>query len=76
MTIVVYGPGCARCYETERVVRHAVEDLHCEADICKVADYATMASAGVLATPAVSVDGVVRLSGRIPKVEEVKSWLR
>jgi hypothetical protein len=49
MKIVVYGPGCARCHETERVV---------------------------LATPAVSIDGVLKLSGRIPKAEEVQVWLR
>jgi len=34
-----------------------------------------MAAAGVLATPAVSVDGVLKLSGRIPKAEEVHGWL-
>jgi hypothetical protein len=34
-----------------------------------------MAAAGVLATPAVSVDGVMKMSGRIPKAEEVRGWL-
>jgi hypothetical protein len=34
-----------------------------------------MAAAGVLATPAVAIDGVIKLSGRIPKREEVKAWL-
>ena len=75
MKIVVYGPGCARCHETERVVRHVVEQLDVSADVEKVSDYQAMAAAGVVATPAVSIDGVMKLSGRIPKAEEVKGWL-
>jgi hypothetical protein len=58
MKIVMYGPGCARYHETERVVRHVVEQLGITADVEKV-----------------SVDGVMKLSGRIPKAEEVHGWL-
>jgi small redox-active disulfide protein 2 len=75
MKIVVYGPGCARCHETERVVRHAVEALGISADVRKVTDFRAMAEAGVVATPAVSVDGVLKISGRIPKSDEVRAWL-
>ena len=75
MRIVVYGPGCARCHETERVVRHVVAQLNVSADVEKVSDYQTMAAAGVIATPAVSVDGVLKVTGRIPKTEEVKGWI-
>jgi small redox-active disulfide protein 2 len=75
MVITVYGPGCARCYETERVVRNVLAELQSDADLQKVSDYKAMAAAGVMATPAVAIDGVVKLSGRIPKREEVKAWL-
>jgi small redox-active disulfide protein 2 len=75
MKIVVYGPGCARCHETERVVRHAVEQLGVAAEVEKVGDFRAMAAAGVMATPAVSIDGVLKVSGRIPKAEEVREWL-
>lgn len=75
MKIVVYGPGCARCHETERVVRHVAAELGLDADIQKVSDYQAMAAAGVLATPAVSIDGVMKVTGRIPKSEEIKAWL-
>jgi small redox-active disulfide protein 2 len=75
MRIVVYGPGCARCHETERVVRHAIAQMNLSADVEKVTDYKTMAEAGVVATPAVSIDGVLKVTGRIPKSEEVKQWL-
>jgi small redox-active disulfide protein 2 len=75
MKIVVYGPGCARCHETERVVRHVVAQMNVSADVEKVSDYQAMAEAGVVSTPAVSIDGVLKITGRIPKADEVKGWL-
>ncbi len=56
-------------------MRHVVEQLGLAADVEKVSDYQAMAEAGVVATPAVSIDGVMKLSGRIPKAEEVKGWI-
>jgi len=51
-------------------------ELQNDADLQTVTDYKAMAAAGVMATPAVGIDGVIKLSGRIPKVDEVKAWLR
>ena len=76
MVITVFGPGCARCHETERVVRNVLAELQHDAGLQKVSDYPAMAAAGVLATPAVSIDGVIKMSGRVPKPDEVKAWLR
>ena len=76
MTIIVYGPGCARCHETERVVRNVLTELQCEADLQTIGDYPAMVAAGVMATPAVSVNGVIKVSGRVPKADEIKTWLR
>ena len=75
LNITVYGPGCSRCIETEKVVRHAVEQMGVAADVQKVSDPIGMAKAGVLLTPAVTVNGLVRVSGRIPKEDEVRGWL-
>jgi small redox-active disulfide protein 2 len=74
-TVTVYGPGCRRCIETERLVTTALQDLGTEADVRKVTDYAAIAQAGVLATPALAVDGVLKVSGRIPSLDEVKGWI-
>ena len=76
MLITVFGPGCARCHETERIVRNVLAELQHDADLQKVSDYQAMAAAGVRAIPAVSIDGVIKLSGRIPKADEVKAWLQ
>ena len=73
--VKVYGPGCQRCHTTEERVRKAVAEVGADATIEKVADFARMAAAGVLATPAVAIDGVVRSSGRVPSEDEIRTWL-
>jgi small redox-active disulfide protein 2 len=76
MVITVYGPGCSRCHDTERVIRNVLAELQNDADLQHVTDYQAMAAAGVMATPAVSIDGAIKLSGRIPRPDEVKAWLQ
>jgi small redox-active disulfide protein 2 len=71
----VFGPGCQKCHLTEERVKKVVADGGLEASIEKVSDYAAMAAAGILSTPAVSVDGVVKLAGRVPTEDEIRSWL-
>ena len=73
--IEVLGPGCARCYETDRVVRHVVDDAKLDCVVRKSESIDRMLELGVLKTPAVAFDGKVVLSGHIPKSEEVKQLL-
>ncbi len=73
--VKVYGPGCARCKQTEQIVRIAMEQAGVEVTLQNIHDYQQMAADGVMSTPAVAVDGVVKIAGRIPTIEEVKSWL-
>ncbi len=75
LNIKVYGPGCAKCKETEKRVRHVVEQSRVEATVTHATDFAEMAKAGVMMTPAVAVNGVVKLAGRIPSEDEIRSWL-
>jgi len=44
--------------------------------VIKVQDIKTITNYGVLITPALVVDGVVKISGKIPKVEEIKEWIK
>jgi len=74
-TITVYGPGCAKCKQTEELVRRVVAETGVEADVVKVSDIREMVTAGIMSTPAVAVDGVVKVSGRVPKADEVKGWI-
>ncbi len=75
MEIKVFGPGCPTCTAAEKLVREVAAEKGVAADISKVSDLKEMMAAGVLSTPAVSVDGVVKLTGRIPTKEEVASWI-
>ena len=74
-TITVYGPGCMKCQKAEEIVKQVVEAVGIQATIVKVSDINQMVAAGIMSTPAVAVDGVVKLSGRIPTAAEVQGWL-
>jgi len=73
MKITVYGPGCAKCVHAEEVVCEAVAEAGVEAEVEKVTDLAAMAKAGVLATPAVAVDGKLVVKGKVPEKAELVS---
>jgi small redox-active disulfide protein 2 len=75
MKIEIFGPGCARCKQTERNVREALSASGIEAEIIKVEDVRQYAARGVVFTPAVAIDGELKCTGRIPKSEEVQEWL-
>ncbi|HEY3376325.1 MAG TPA: thioredoxin family protein [Armatimonadota bacterium] len=75
MKITVYGPGCAKCKQTENLVRRVVAEVGVETEVVKVSDIKEMITAGIMSTPAVAVDGVVKIAGRVPKAEEVKQWI-
>jgi small redox-active disulfide protein 2 len=73
--IKVLGPGCSNCKTLERVTREALAELGVEAVVEKVEDYPTIVGYGVMSTPALVVDEQVVLSGRVPKIAEVRELL-
>ena len=75
MVIKVLGPGCAKCHETEKVVREVVAETGSNASVEKVSDFQEIAKLGVFSTPAVVVDGVVKCVGKVPSKNDVKSWI-
>ena len=75
MEIKILGPGCARCQQTEKIVREAVAETGVEAQIEKITDTMKIADYGVFGTPAVVIDGEVKSVGKIPSKEAVKGWL-
>lgn len=76
MEIKVLGPGCAKCRQTEKVVKEAIAEAGVDADVEKVTDLMKIAGYGVFATPAVVVDGEVKSVGRIPTKQDVEAWLK
>lgn len=75
MKIAILGTGCPKCKETAEAVRRAVEQVGIDATIYKVEDIREIMKFKVMTTPAVAVDGQVRISGKVPTVDEVKALL-
>jgi small redox-active disulfide protein 2 len=75
LTIKVLGPGCSNCKALESVARKAVASLGMEAEIIKVEDYAQIMNYPILSTPALVINEKVVVSGRVPGVDQVTSWL-
>jgi small redox-active disulfide protein 2 len=75
ITVEIFGPGCPKCQATEAVVRQALQTLGLAATVIHVRDPKDMATAGVLFTPAVRIEGEVKCTGRVPQVAEVTTWL-
>jgi len=76
MEIKILGPGCPKCKQTEEIVKQAVAEEGVAANIEKVTDIMKIAGYGVFGTPAVIVDGEVKSVGKIPKKEDVKTWIK
>ncbi|RPJ16981.1 MAG: thioredoxin family protein [Desulfobacteraceae bacterium] len=76
MEIKVLGPGCPKCKQTEEIVRQAVAEEGVAADIEKVTDVMKIAGYGVFGTPAVIIDGEVKSVGKVPKKEDIKTWIK
>ena len=75
MEIKVLGSGCAKCEQTEKIVKEAVSETGVDARITKVTDVMEIAKHGVFVTPAVVVDGEVKSVGKVPSEKEVKAWI-
>jgi len=75
MKIEIFGPGCARCKQTEHNTRQALSALGIDADVVKIEDIREYAPRGVVFTPALAIDGVLKCSGRIPSTAEIQTWL-
>ncbi len=73
--IQVLGPGCPKCEKLKQNAEEAVSQSGEEATVEKVTDIMEIAGYGVFGTPAVVVDGEVKSVGKIPKTEEIKSWI-
>jgi len=75
MQIKVLGSGCTKCNMLEDATRKAVEKAGIDANIEKVTDMAQIMGYGVMSTPALVVDDQVRVSGKVPSVDEIVGLL-
>ena len=73
--VKVYGPGCRRCETTEAMVKDTAAKLGVEVDVYKVTDPKSIAMAGVMSTPGLSVDGKLVHAGGVPDAARLEGWL-
>jgi len=71
----ILGTGCPKCRKLAEAAEQAARDLGIEYELEKVTDIAEIMKFGVMVTPALVVDGEVRLAGKVPSAEEIKSLL-
>ncbi|MCX7679370.1 MAG: thioredoxin family protein [Spirochaetes bacterium] len=76
MKIEILGTGCAKCQKLEEIVRKASEELGLNAEIVKVKDVKEITNYGVMITPALAINGEVKLAGKVPSLDEVKKLLK
>jgi len=75
MKIQILGTGCPKCKKTYENVEQAVKELGACVDVEKVEDLRSIMSFGVMVTPAIAIDGEVKVAGKIPSVEEIKEMI-
>jgi len=76
MIIQVLGTGCPKCQTLERNVREAVSRLGLSVSVEKVSEVDRIIEMGVMMTPALAIDGVVKRTGKVLSVEEVLELLK
>lgn len=76
MKIEVLGMGCAKCNNLYEAAKQAVAELGIQAEIVKVEDIKIIMEKGIMTTPALAVDGVVKVAGRVPGKDEIKGFLK
>ncbi|WP_289118404.1 thioredoxin family protein [uncultured Bacteroides sp.] len=72
---MVLGPGCSKCKEAYKVVERVIAENHLHVKLSKIEDIAEMMSYNIMTTPAVVVDGTVKIKGYVPTTDEVKKAL-
>lgn len=75
MKIEVLGMGCPKCKQLLNNVRKAVDEKGIVAELVKVEDMDKITEYGVMMTPALVLDGVVKVAGKVSSVEEIKGLL-
>jgi small redox-active disulfide protein 2 len=76
MKIKILGTGCPKCMKLEEMVKTAVNKLGLDVEVTQVHDIDKILSYDVMMTPALVVDGVVKLSGKLPSESVLEKLLQ
>jgi len=76
MKIQILGTGCPKCKELAEAADAAAKELQLDYEVEKVTDVKQITAFGVIMTPALAVDGKVKVVGMVPSIDEIKNMLR
>lgn len=71
----ILGTGCPKCKKLTEVTETAAKQLGIAYELVKITDIAQIMTFDVMMTPALAVDGHVKVSGRVPTVDEMKQLI-
>ena len=71
----ILGTGCAKCLKLAQITEQAAQSLGVPYEMEKVTEIQKIMAFGVMMTPALVVDGVVKVSGRLPSPDEIKTMI-
>lgn len=74
MKIEIFGQGCTKCKKTYQLIKDQLAKEGLEAEVIHITDLKELIARGILMTPAVMLDGELKLEGRLPKAAEIDSW--
>ena len=75
MKIEVLGTGCAKCNKLYEAAKLAVDVAGVDAEVVKVTDLTEIMQKGAMVTPALAVNGVIKVAGKVPKPAEIAKLL-
>ena len=76
MKLQILGTGCAKCNKLQENAEQAARELGIEYEMEKVKDINKIMDFGVMITPALVVDGEVKVAGKVPSVEDIKKMMQ
>lgn len=71
----ILGTGCPKCKKLAEVTEEAAKSLGIEYEIEKVSDIQEIMKFGVMMTPALAVDGTVKVAGKVPSTDEIRKMI-
>ena len=71
----ILGTGCPKCNDLAAKTEEAAKELGIDYELVKVSDINDIIGFGVMMTPALAVDGEVKVTGKVPGVEEIKELI-
>jgi small redox-active disulfide protein 2 len=74
--IQILGTGCPKCKKLAEIAEQAAKELGIEYEIEKITKINDIMKFGIMVTPGLAVDGIVKVAGRVPTIEELKNMLK